>query len=614
MLKNENIICISSIDWDFIWQGHQEIMATFARNGNRVFFVENTGIRVPGVKDISRIKKRVKNWFRGVKGVREEMENLYVFSPLVLPFPYSRIARWINRHLVLSVIERWMKIMDFNDPIIWTFLPTPLSLDIIEGLAAKASVYYCIDNLRVSSTQAKKIKQPEIKLLSKIDLVFVTSMALRNYCAQYNNKVYSFPFAVDFEKFERVRLMNSPRCEELANIKRPIIGYVGGIHKWIDQELVKNSAEKNLDYSFVFVGPIQTDISSLSKLKNVYFLGSKEHGKLPFLIKDFDLCVIPYLITEYTRNVYPTKLNEYLAMGKNVVSTALPEIVEFNKNHNNPMCIASGKEDFNSCIKKAISEDDPSMADNRIKLARKNSWTNRIEEMSGLIQNEIERKKLDRGKRWKEEFRIFYRKARRKAFKVGALFLLLYLLFFKTPFIWFLASPLRISDPLHNANAVIVFGGGVGETGSPGKSTIERARYAAELYNRGFAKKIVFSSGYSYQFNDAVNMRLVALSMGVNEKDIILEQKANSTYENVIFTKEVIDNNKWNTILLVSSPYNMRRAVLVFNRQRKGTNIICAPVPKSQFYDRQQGQRLSQISAIMHEYLGILYYLFKGYI
>ena len=30
MLQNEDIICISSIDWDFIWQGHQEIMTRLA--------------------------------------------------------------------------------------------------------------------------------------------------------------------------------------------------------------------------------------------------------------------------------------------------------------------------------------------------------------------------------------------------------------------------------------------------------------------------------------------------------------------------------------------------------------------------------------------------------
>ena len=45
MLNGQDILCLSSIDWDFIWQGHQQIMSTLARKGNRVLFIENTGVR-----------------------------------------------------------------------------------------------------------------------------------------------------------------------------------------------------------------------------------------------------------------------------------------------------------------------------------------------------------------------------------------------------------------------------------------------------------------------------------------------------------------------------------------------------------------------------------------
>jgi len=72
----------------------------------------------------------------------------------------------------------------------------------------------------------------------------------------------------------------------------------------------------------------------------------------------------------------------------------------------------------------------------------------------------------------------------------------------------------------------------------------------------------------------------------VPDKDIILEQKANSTYENVVFTNEILSKNKWSSILLVSSPYNMRRASLVFNKCCKGTRVLFIPVTKSQFFDR----------------------------
>ena len=614
MLKNENIICISSIDWDFIWQGHQEVMSTFARNGNRVLFIENTGVRVPGVKDIGRIKNRIRNWFRGIKGIRKEGDNLYIYSPLVLPFPYSRIARWVNKYLILSVLDKWMKAVDFSDPIIWTFLPTPLSLDVIDGVMKKFLVYYCIDNFSASSLSARKIKRSEETLLKKADIVFVTSKALEERCSRYNAKAYRFPFGVCLKEFEEVRRKDVSVPRELDSIKRPIVGYIGGMHKWVDKDLIRKMAEKHPEYSFVFVGPIQTDVSILEKVKNIYFLGQKEHKDVPLFVNSFDVGIIPYLITDYTRNVYPTKLNEYLSLGKPVISTVLPEVELFNKDYGDTIYVAKDVDEFDYYLDIGLKDRNLELEKKRIKAAAENSWEKRIRKMSSLILGEIARKKLDIEANWKENLIGFYRLARKRVLKFVIYCLLAYILLFKTSFIWFLAEPLRISEPPQRADVIVAFGGGVGETGSPGKSTVERARYAAELYEAGYADKIIFSSGYTYTYNDAENMRLFAISTGVSNRDIILEQKANSAYENVKFSKEIVDRNGWDLIILVSSPYNMRRASLVFNKWAKDIRIIYLPVENTQFYDKSEGIKLEQIRAIMHEYLGIIYYWFKGYI
>src|SRR3989339_1197533 len=310
MLKNENIICISTIDWDFLWQGHQEIMSTFVKNGNKVIFIENMGVRIPRIRDISRIRKRLSNYFRGVKGIRKEANNLYVFSPIVLPFPYSRIARMINKRILLSALEKWMKVMNFSDSIIWTFLPTGITLDIAENFNYKLLVYYCIDNLSASSFKARKIKATENKLLKKADLVFVTSQALYDMCSEYSKSVTFFPFGVSLDNFVNVREQDNYAIpEDLAKIKDPVIGYVGGIHKWIDFVLLKSLADKYPQYSFVFIGPIQTDVSGIEDKKNMFFLGNKNHKDLPYYINNFQVGIIPYIMSDYTKNVYPTKLN-----------------------------------------------------------------------------------------------------------------------------------------------------------------------------------------------------------------------------------------------------------------------------------------------------------------
>ncbi len=620
MKSNENIICISSIDWDFIWQGHQEIMSTLAKNGNRVLFIENTGVRMPGIRDLSRIKKRIKNFFLGVNGIREESDNLFIFSPLVLPFPYLKIAKWINHHIVLSVIEKWVKIMSFHNTVSWVFLPTPLSLDILDNLGSKLVIYYCIDNFRVSSVAASKIKKSEITLLKTADMVFVTSKELYDYCSIYNHKVSFFPFAVNFRKFENARLGENVIPSKLSDIKKPIVGYIGGIHKWIDLNLVKEIALKNPEYSLVMVGPLQADVSFLKEFKNIHFLGKIEHNQIPYFIRNFDACIIPYLVTDYTRNVYPTKLNEYLAMGKPVISTDIPEVANFNRENDNLIYIGKNYAEFSRLISEAVNNSNDTLVERRIRAAKKNSWEVRIEEMSNLIEETIivnSRILID----WKKKIRRLYAIARRKILGFTVAGLAFYFLIFHTPLLWYLASPLKISQPPQKADCIVVFAGGVGESGRAGQGYEERVDYAVKLYKQGYAAHLIFSSGTQFVFNEAEVMKSLAVSLGVPADAIILEEKAANTYQNVKFTKEILDKRNWKKVLLISSPYHMGRVSLVVKKVAPQTAFIYTP-SESRFYSHDAAPEkiiarrinLKQIKSILHEYTGILYYRWKGYI
>jgi uncharacterized SAM-binding protein YcdF (DUF218 family) len=264
-----------------------------------------------------------------------------------------------------------------------------------------------------------------------------------------------------------------------------------------------------------------------------------------------------------------------------------------------------------------------SLSEKCIAAAQKNSWLSRIEEMNNLIAETIDTKAgvpFD----WKEGFSKLYKAARRKFLKAFFIFLSAYLLIFYTPLFWFLAAPLRISQLPEKADAILVFAGGVGESGAAGQGYEERVQYAAELYKKGYAEHIVFSSGFTYVFKEPYLMKTLAMSLGIPEKAIILEERASNTYENVKCTESILRKEQWNKVLLVSSPYHMRRASLVFNKIANQVKVNYAPVSNSLFYshpDRDSYGRkiwkrisLEQIKGILHEYLGILYYWWKGYI
>src|SRR5206468_6830450 len=289
-----DIICISTIDWDFIWQGHQEIMATLASRGHRVLFIENIGVRPPGLRDLPRLKSRVRNWARGTKGFRSERPNLTVYSPLVLPFPYSRIAQVVNRWLMSRVLRRWMHASGFGRPIVWTFLPTPTARDLIRAVDAELVVYYCIDDLASSSRPARRIVDSESRLLREADLVFVTSEQLLERARQFRTQVDIFPFGVNIERFERARDLPGEMPGDVRDLKRPIVGYIGGLHQWVDQTLVADVAARLPEATFAFVGPVQEDVSLLERLPNVRLLGAKAHAELPGYLKVFDVGIVPY--------------------------------------------------------------------------------------------------------------------------------------------------------------------------------------------------------------------------------------------------------------------------------------------------------------------------------
>jgi uncharacterized SAM-binding protein YcdF (DUF218 family) len=183
-----------------------------------------------------------------------------------------------------------------------------------------------------------------------------------------------------------------------------------------------------------------------------------------------------------------------------------------------------------------------------------------------------------------------------------------YLLLFHTPFVWFAAEPLRLAEPSRPADAIVVFAGGVGESGKAGGGYQERVKQAVDLFREGKATRLIFSSGYVFAFQEAEVMRGLAVAHGVPGSAIILETKAANTYENVAFVREILDTQGWRRILLVSSPYHMRRAVLTWRKVAKDITVIPTPVPQSQFYSHGRGANLEQIGGILQEYAAIVAY------
>ena len=627
MLTGRDIICFSSIDWDFNWQGHQEIMQRLASAGNRVLYVENTGVRSPRPSDIGRIRHRLTNWWRSYRGFRRQAENLYVFSPLVLPFPHSRLARWVNRRLMTGVLNSWFRSQRFSDPLVWTFIPSRLTLEVIDNIPHKLLIYYCIDSFRHSSPEAVKIETSEREMIRRADLVLVTSDQLADHCSQFNSQVHKFPFTVDYRRFEDAREDHSAAVpEDLASIKGPVAGYIGGLHRWMDIPLLAELAGKLPDVQFVLIGPEQEPMDLLRPLPNVHLLGARPHEQLPLYLKGFDIGLIPYLLTDYTQCVHPTKLNEYLAMGLPVLSTPIREMESFAQSHPGLADIGDTADELAGLLRQRLesldTEKEREFRRQRILQACDAGWEKSLEQMCTLIDLQLNRSVADDETGWLERLVLVSRRGRRRVFTLIAVLAVLWIMFFNTPAALWLGAPLVREDKAASSDVILVFGGGVGETGRPGSSTFERAIWAARLYREGVADKIVLSSGYmQLSRHDAEDMLKVVLADGVPASNVIIENRAANNYENVRNCLEIMQQQGFNSAVVVTGRYNTLRSRLLFGAHLDNYQLPGATVdslhfvpPRESIFFHQDSDHLAQFEAVLREYAALLNYWWKDWL
>ena len=80
------------------------------------------------------------------------------------------------------------------------------------------------------------------------------------------------------------------------------------------------------------------------------------------------------------------------------------------------------------------------------------------------------------------------------------------------------------------------------------------------------------------------------------------------------FVDAILADHRWRTILLVSSPYHMRRAMLVWHKQAPEVVVVAMPAPHSQFYDHTHGITIEQVRGLVQEYLAIFAYWRRGWL
>ena len=322
-----------------------------------------------------------------------------IVSPVAAPFPWSAWARPINRSLVAR--RTAARALTLRDPLtIWTFLPTPTAIDTVRASLRPTSVliYYCVSDFSTIGNDPRRLRAAEDELLSLADLVFVNGQTLRSHFQQRHPRVRVYPFGANTEQFDPGQEPSEP--SDVASIPRPRLGYVGGLHRHLAIDWLRKAATALPDVSIVLVGPQQPDVdlTALRKLPNVHLIGPRPHRDLSGYIAAFDVCLIPYAPSAYMDSVVPTKLFEYLAMDRPVVSSDLLELRSLLTSPS-PVTLAGSADAFLTAVRERLAKPVPpeSFAAGRA-LAQRYSWGALLRRMIEDIE-EVRRVKSDRARR-----------------------------------------------------------------------------------------------------------------------------------------------------------------------------------------------------------------------
>ena len=385
-MKQKDIILLSTAEWDNpFWTNKQHVAVELAKSGYRVLYIDSLGLRRPTVsnQDISRIVKRVKKAFQRPKKVQE---NLWVWSPILLPFQSKPWVRKFNFFLLNKWLNFWLRKLNLNQNIFWTY--NPLTLELFDVKKYHKLVYHCVDEIKAQPGMPVEIlEKAEKKLVINSDVVFTTSLKLYETRKIWNSNTYYFSNVADFNHFSKALDETTSIPTDLLKIPSPRIGFIGAISSYkLDFNLIEYLAKKHSNYSFIFIGKIGegdpwTNVDKLKKYSNIYFLGPKDYNILPNYLKGIDVSILPNNVNEYTKSMFPMKFFEYLAAGKPIVSVNLPSLQEFK----HVFLISNTYEEFSINIEKALKNPKFNF-EKRIKLAKKYTYEERTKKMIKIIE------------------------------------------------------------------------------------------------------------------------------------------------------------------------------------------------------------------------------------
>jgi glycosyltransferase involved in cell wall biosynthesis len=365
------------LGWDWVWQRPQQFLSRLSKN-HRVLFVEGP-CPTEGLEETRTSLREV-----------AEFPNVLVLQTQV---PAARWAdgAWIDaeRRRVVQSLLAGPLCASFASPVQWFYDPMAVTA-FAHHLGERAIVYDCMDELSLFRGANPELVRRERELLLLADVVFAGGPKMWKAKKQQNANCFCYGCGVDARHFGQARDPELLLPNDVADLPRPIFGYVGVVDERIDYELLAKLADSTQG-SVVMVGPsTKVDPKSLPRRGNLHWLGGRNYTDLPGYAKAFDVCLMPFALNEATAFINPTKALEYMATATPIVSTRIEDVVlQFS----DIVSIAGSADEFaRKCNEVALRP--PHVAIRRgLQLVRRNSWDSIVSALESHIGDALARKR-----------------------------------------------------------------------------------------------------------------------------------------------------------------------------------------------------------------------------
>lgn len=362
-----DIIVFSHLRWEFVTQRPQHIMKRLAKN-RRILFVEEP----IGFSDEK----------KGTAHVIHASDNITVIQP--------RIA-WeeIPTHLD-SIVRYYAQQLNLRNVVLWFYSPTFRSM--IKKINHSLVVFDCMDELSLFKGASPEHIRHEQELLSAAHIVFTGGKSLYESKKKQHAQTFCFPSSVDEAHFQQAFSKKISIPEDIASIKKPIVGFYGVIDERIDLELLQTVAHKLKHVSFVMIGPLaKISEENLPRAENIHYLGGKKYEELPSYLKAFTIAMMPFALNDATKFISPTKTLEFMAARKPIISTPVYDVV---RDYKREVAIIKSADEFVQAIKGYLHES-PYKKGLRISLQtaviKRTSWDKTVQSMTSIMSKVLEK-------------------------------------------------------------------------------------------------------------------------------------------------------------------------------------------------------------------------------